>query len=53
MGEGGGAPLHAISAAIQDAIGNDGAVVRNSHIPPEVVLDLLHAGADAKVRVLR
>jgi CO/xanthine dehydrogenase Mo-binding subunit len=53
MGEGGGAPLHAISAAIQDAIGNDGAVVRISHIPPETVLELLHAGADAKVRVLR
>jgi CO/xanthine dehydrogenase Mo-binding subunit len=53
MGEGGGAPLHAISAAIQDAIGNEGAVVRISHIPPETVLELLHAGADANVRVLR
>jgi len=53
MGEGGGAPMHAISAAVQDAIGSDGAVVRNSHIPPEAVLDLLHAGTDAKVRVLR
>ena len=53
MGEGGGAPLHAISAAVQDAIGSEGGIVRNSYNPPEAVLDLLHAGNDTKVRVLR
>lgn len=53
MGEGGGAPLHAISAAIQDAIGSGGAIVRNSYNPPEAVLELLHAGDDSKVRVIR
>lgn len=52
MGEGGGAPLHAISAAVQDAIGTTGAVL-NSHSSPEAVFDLLAgAGAD-KVRVVR
>jgi CO/xanthine dehydrogenase Mo-binding subunit len=53
MGEGGGAPLHAISAAVQDAIGSEGGIVRNSYNPPEAVLNLLHAGNDTKVRVLR
>jgi 2-furoyl-CoA dehydrogenase large subunit len=52
MGEGGGAPLHAISAAVQDAIGTSGAVL-NSHSSPEAVFGLLAgAGAD-KVRVVR
>jgi 2-furoyl-CoA dehydrogenase large subunit len=52
MGEGGGAPLHAISAAVQDAIGTAGAVL-NSHSSPEAVFGLLAgAGAD-KVRVVR
>ncbi|KAA1378147.1 xanthine dehydrogenase family protein molybdopterin-binding subunit [Aeromicrobium fastidiosum] len=51
MGEGGGAPLHAVSAAVQDAIGRTGAIL-NSHASPEAVLDALAgAGAD-KVRVL-
>lgn len=53
MGEGGGAPLHAISAAIQDAIGSTGATVTTSHVPPEAVLALLDAGQDPKVRVIR
>ena len=52
MGEGGGAPLHAVCAAVQDAIGTTGAVL-NSHNSPEAVFNVLHgAGAD-KVRVLR
>jgi 2-furoyl-CoA dehydrogenase large subunit len=52
MGEGGGAPLHAVSAAVQDAIGTTGAVL-NSHSSPEAVFGLLAgAGAD-KVRVVR
>jgi CO/xanthine dehydrogenase Mo-binding subunit len=52
MGEGGGAPLHAVSAAIQDVIGTAGAVL-NSHSSPEAVFNALAgAGAD-KVRVIR
>ena len=52
MGEGGGAPLHAISAAVQDAVGTAGAVL-NSYNSPEAVYNvLLGAGAD-KVRLLR
>lgn len=52
MGEGGGAPLHALSAAIQDAIGTQGMVLVSFN-PPERVLQLLR-GLDAeKVQVLR
>lgn len=52
MGEGGGAPLHAISAAVQNAVGTAGAVL-SSHSSPEAVLGVLGgAGAD-KVRVVR
>lgn len=52
MGEGGGAPLQAISAAVQDAVGTEGAVL-NSHSSPEAVYAVLAgAGAD-KVRVVR
>jgi 2-furoyl-CoA dehydrogenase large subunit len=42
MGEGGGAPLHAISAAIQDAIEPGGPVVRESHNHWERIYRLLH-----------
>jgi 2-furoyl-CoA dehydrogenase large subunit len=31
MGEGGGAPLHTISAAIQDALHSEGIIVTESH----------------------
>jgi 2-furoyl-CoA dehydrogenase large subunit len=31
MGEGGGAPLHAISAALQDALWREGIVIDDSH----------------------
>ncbi|WP_258054980.1 xanthine dehydrogenase family protein molybdopterin-binding subunit [Streptomyces sp. Ru71] len=50
MGEGGGAPLHTICSAIQDAIGDTGMIL-DSHNPPESVLRALR-GADAeKVKV--
>ncbi|CAM5451696.1 hypothetical protein SALBM311S_04558 [Streptomyces alboniger] len=50
MGEGGGAPLHAICAAIQDAVGDTGMIL-DSHNSPERVLRALR-GADAeKVKV--
>ncbi|WP_206789716.1 xanthine dehydrogenase family protein molybdopterin-binding subunit [Amycolatopsis sp. MtRt-6] len=52
MGEGGGAPLHALSAAIQDAVGDHGMVLESFN-PPERVLALLR-GLDAeKVKVSR
>jgi CO/xanthine dehydrogenase Mo-binding subunit len=44
MGEGGGAPLHAISSAIQDALGPDDAIVSTSHNPWERVWRLVHSG---------
>ena len=44
MGEGGGAPLHAISSAIQDALGDKDAVVADSHNPSHRVYRLLHSG---------
>lgn len=52
MGEGGGGPLHAISAAIQDAIGTRGAVL-NSHTSAEAVFHALSGAGHEKVRVLR
>ena len=44
MGEGGGAPLHTISSAIQDALGDKDAVVADSHNPSHRVHRLLHSG---------
>jgi CO/xanthine dehydrogenase Mo-binding subunit len=52
MGEGGGAPLHAVCAAIQDAVG-DGGMVLDSFNPPERVLDVLGGLNEAKARVAR
>jgi 2-furoyl-CoA dehydrogenase large subunit len=43
MGEGGGAPLHAICSAIQDALDDGAPIVSDSHNPWERVHDLLHA----------
>lgn len=54
MGEGGGAPLHTVCSAIQDAVyGESGATVADSHNPDERVWRLLHEpdSAGAKVRV--
>lgn len=41
MGEGGGAPLHTISAAVQDALFDQGVIVRNSFNPPNGIYDLV------------
>ena len=41
MGEGGGAPLHAIAAAVQDALFDKGVIVRNSHCSSNNVFDML------------
>ncbi len=41
MGEGGGAPLHAIAAAVQDAVYDRDIIVRNSHCSANAVYDML------------
>jgi 2-furoyl-CoA dehydrogenase large subunit len=43
MGEGGGAPLHAICSAIQDALDDGAPIVSDTHNPWERVYGLLHA----------
>ena len=50
MGEGGGAPLHTISAAIQDAIGPGKAIVSDSHNPPEREWRMLNWDGPAEER---
>ncbi|MFQ5967439.1 MAG: xanthine dehydrogenase family protein molybdopterin-binding subunit, partial [Acidimicrobiia bacterium] len=45
MGEGGGAPLHTLCSAIQDALGSGAPLINDSHNPPERVFGLLgHEG---------
>ncbi|QDX80215.1 hypothetical protein B9N43_02420 [Denitratisoma sp. DHT3] len=41
MGEGGGAPLHTLSAAVQDALFAEGVVVRNSFNAPNDLYELV------------
>jgi 2-furoyl-CoA dehydrogenase large subunit len=41
MGEGGGAPLHSISAAVQDALYQDGVIVTESHHSPPAIFAAL------------
>ncbi len=41
MGEGGGGPLPAISAALQDALGSEGIVIQNSHHSPMYLHEIL------------
>ncbi len=41
MGEGGGAPLLAISAAMQDALHDDGIIIQNSHHSPMFLYEVL------------
>jgi CO/xanthine dehydrogenase Mo-binding subunit len=53
MGEGGGAPLHAICSAIQDALGREDAVVANSHNPWERVWRLVHSAERGEPRGVR
>jgi 2-furoyl-CoA dehydrogenase large subunit len=50
MGEGGGAPLHAICSAIQDALGSEDAIVSDSHNPWERVWRLVHSGERGEPR---
>ncbi|MDP9263086.1 MAG: xanthine dehydrogenase family protein molybdopterin-binding subunit [Acidobacteriota bacterium] len=57
MGEGGAAPLHTISAALQDALYASGVIVSDSHNTPDSIfaaLDRARAqGRDANVRAER
>jgi CO/xanthine dehydrogenase Mo-binding subunit len=46
MGEGGGGPLHAVCAALQDAIG-PGAIVTDTHNPFSVTWELINAPGEA------
>ena len=41
MGEGGGAPLHAISSALQDALRDEGVIIDDTHNPPGALFELL------------
>ena len=51
MGEGGGAALYAVGAAIQDALRGTGAAITQSHIPPDLVHALLHGEQTERSRV--
>jgi 2-furoyl-CoA dehydrogenase large subunit len=53
MGEGGGAPLHAICSAIQDALGSGEAIVSDSHNPWERVWRLVHSAEYGEPRGVR
>lgn len=53
MGEGGGAPLHAVSSAIQDALDDQAPIVSHTHNDWERIYRLMHPepSADRGVRV--
>jgi len=52
MGEGGGAALHAIAAAVQDALFDKDIIVSNSHCSSNAVFDMLQqSSGDEAVRV--
>jgi 2-furoyl-CoA dehydrogenase large subunit len=43
MGEGGGAPLHTISAALQDALHGEGIIIADSHQSAPKLFELVNA----------
>ena len=54
MGEGGGAPLHAISAALQDALQSEGVIISDSFNGPSALFDAVrNAGKDKNVTVVK
>jgi CO/xanthine dehydrogenase Mo-binding subunit len=53
MGEGGGAAVHTICSALQDALGKDGAVVFDSHNTWERVYQLLQSSQGNEPRGVR
>lgn len=44
MGEGGGAPLHTVSAAVQDALFDQNVIIRNSFNPPHALFEAVKRG---------
>ena len=44
MGEGGGAPLHTVSAAMQDALFGEGIIIQDSHHSPPAVFEVMREG---------
>jgi 2-furoyl-CoA dehydrogenase large subunit len=54
MGEGGGAPLHAVSAALQDALKDEGVIISDSYNSPNVLFDAVrNAAKDKNVTVVK
>jgi CO/xanthine dehydrogenase Mo-binding subunit len=53
MGEGGGGPIHTLSAALQDALQSRGVVVADSHLSPSDIHALLHGEVAARPQVVR
>jgi len=49
MGEGGAAPLHALSAALQDALGDRGIIIDDSHNNADSIFRKLHEPRTANV----
>ncbi|MFK8047842.1 MAG: hypothetical protein AB8B81_05350, partial [Halioglobus sp.] len=40
-GEGGGGPLHCISAAVQDAVYSEGVIITESHNSPSILMEAM------------
>lgn len=51
MGEGGGAPLHTISAALQDALHGEGVIITDSHHSPPKLFERLQNRGEKGVSV--
>lgn len=47
MGEGGGAPLHAIAAALQDALRPSGVIIKDSHNSPSSIFEAIRSASAA------
>ena len=50
MGEGGGAPLHAISAALQDALFGEGIIIHDSHNNASTLFELIEKGRRGELK---
>ena len=53
MGEGGGAPLHALCAALQDALHERGIIIRTSHNSAMSLYDRFAAGQAGEAKGVR
>ena len=49
MGEGGGAPLHAVTAALQDALNSEGVIIDESHNTPSSLFEMMRSPNAATV----